>query len=101
MINPPSLLEGVATALLAVALCGAAWFLPRDGIFFNVLVGGGGGAAGPKELMGWVGAVAHGMAYPPPTPRFTKVAPIVFYNTSSQKILNHPCSTDLPFDRKM
>jgi hypothetical protein len=82
VINPPSLLEGVATALLAVALCGAAWFLLRGRIFLNVLVGGGGGAAGPKELMGWVGAVAHGMDYPPPTPRFTKVAPIVFYDIS-------------------
>ncbi len=43
------------------------------GIFLNVLVGGDGGAAGPKELMGWVGSVTHGMAYPPPTPRFTEV----------------------------
>ncbi len=95
MINPPSLLEGVATALLAVALCGAAGVLLRGGIFLNVLVGGGGGAAGPKELMGWVGVVADGRAYPPPTPRFTKVAPIVFYNISKMlcKILNDPCST--------
>ena len=88
MINPPSLLEGVATALLAVALCGAAGVLLRGGIFFNVLVGGGGGAAGPKELMGLVGAVAGGMAYPPPAPRFTKVAPIVFYNTSKIALQN-------------
>ena len=80
MINPPSLLEGVATALLAVALCGAAGVLLRGGIFFNVLVGGGGGAAGPKELMGLVGAVAGGMAYPPPAPRFTEVTVLVFYN---------------------
>ncbi len=69
-------MEVVATALLAVALCGAAGVLLR-GIFFNVLVGGGGGATGPKELMGWVGVVADGRVYPPPTPRFTKVAPIV------------------------
>ncbi len=82
MINPPSLLEGVATALLAVALCGAAGVLLRGRIFFNVLVGGGGGAAGPKELMGLVGTVAGGMAYPPPAPRFTEVPPIVFYNMS-------------------
>ena len=80
MINPPSLLEGVATALLAVALCGAAGVLLRGGIFLNVLVGGGGGAAGPKELMGLVGAVAGGMAYPPPAPRFTQVTAFVFYN---------------------
>ena len=82
MINPPSFLEGVATALLAVALCGAAGVLLRGGIFLNVLVGGGGGAAGPKELMGLVGAVAGGMAYPPPAPRFTEVPPLVFYNMS-------------------
>ena len=88
MINPPSLLEGVATALLAVALCGAAGVLLRGGIFLNVLVGGGGGAAGPKELMGLVGAVAGGMAYPPPAPRFTKVAPIVFYNISKIALQN-------------
>jgi hypothetical protein len=75
-------MEGVATALLAVALCGAAGVLLCGRIFFNVLVGGGGGAAGPKELMGWVGVVADGRGHPPPTPRFTKVAPIVFYNIS-------------------
>ena len=79
-------------AFFAVALCGAAWFLLRGGIFLTVLVGGDGGAAGPKELMGWVGAVAHGMAYPPPAPRFTKVAPIVFERLLC-KILNDPCST--------
>ena len=45
-------------AFWAVDLGGAAWLLLRGGIFLNVLVGGGGGAAGPKELMGWVGAVA-------------------------------------------
>ena len=82
MINPPSLLEDVAMALLSVALGGAAGVLLLGGIFFNVLVGGGGGAAGPKKLMGWVGTVSDGRAYPPPTPRFTEVTPIVFYNTS-------------------
>ena len=69
-------------AFWAVVLGGAAWFLFRGGIFFNVLVGGGGAAAGPKELMGWVGAVADDRDYPPPTPRSTEVAAIVFYNTS-------------------
>ena len=88
MINPPSLLEDVDVAFFAVALCGAAGVLLRGGIFFNVLVGGGGGAAGPKELMGLVGAVADGRAYPPPTPRFTKVAPIVFYNISKIALQN-------------
>ncbi len=82
MINPPSLLEDVDVAFFAVALCGAAGVLLRGAIFLNVLVGGGGGVAGPKELMGLVGAVAGGMAYHPPAPLFTKVAPIVFYNTS-------------------
>ena len=67
---------------------GAAWFLLCGGIFSNVLVGGGGGAAGPKELMGWVGAVADGRAYPPPTPRFTEVTSIVFYNMSKIAMQN-------------
>ena len=65
MINPPSLLEDVAMALLAVALGGAAGVLLRGGIFLHVLVGGGCGAAGPKELMGLVGTVADGRAYRP------------------------------------
>ena len=88
MINPPSLLEDVDVAFFAVALCGAAGVLLRGGIFLNVLVGGGGGAAGPKELMGWVGAVADGRAYPPPTPRFTEVTSIVFYNMSKIVVQN-------------
>ena len=67
---------------MAVALCGTAGVLLRDGIFLNVLVGGGDGAAGPKELMGWVGVVADGRGYPPPTPHFTEVRDIVFYNMS-------------------
>ena len=58
------------------------WGLVARRDFFNVLVGGGGGAAGPKKLMGWVGTVSDGRAYPPPTPRFTEVTAIVFYNTS-------------------
>ena len=78
--QPSFLPEDVDVAFFAVALCGAAGVLLCGGIFLNVLVGGGGGAAGPKELMGLVGTVAGGMAYPPPAPRFTKVAPIVFYN---------------------
>ncbi len=75
-------MEDVSMAFWTVDLGGAAWLLFRGGIFLNVLVGGGGGAAEPKELMGWVGAVADGSAYPPPTPRFTEVTVIVFYNTS-------------------
>ena len=78
-MNPPSLLEDVDMTFLTVVLGGAAWFLLRGGIFLNVLVSGG-GAAGPKELMGLVGAVAGGMAYPPPAPRFTEVTALVFYN---------------------
>ena len=88
MINPPSFLEDVDVSFFAVALCGTAWLLLRGRIFLNVLIGGCGGAAGPKELMGLVGAVADGRAYPPPTSRFTKVAPIVFYNTSKIALQN-------------
>jgi len=53
-------------ALLAVFLGGSAGVLLWDGIFFNVLVcgGGGGGAVGPKELMGWVVTVADDRALP-------------------------------------
>ena len=83
MINPPSLLEDVTMALLAVSLGWAAGVLLRGGIFLNVLVGGGGGAVGPKELMGWVGSVPHVRSYPPPTPRFTEVRAIVSYNMSN------------------
>ncbi len=78
-------------AFLAVCLGGAAWFLLRGGIFLNVLVGGDGGAAGQKELMGWVGAVAPGMAYPPPTPRFTEVVSNLDLMTLQN--LKDPCST--------
>ena len=67
---------------LAVVLDGVDWFLLCDGIFLNVLVGGGGGASGPKELMGLVGTVADGRVYCPPAPRSTEVGTIVFYNTS-------------------
>ena len=73
MINPPSFLAGVATALLTVALCGAAGVLLCGGIFFNVLVGGGGGVSGPKELMGLVGGVTECRAYSPPAPRSVEV----------------------------
>ena len=40
------------------------WVLLCGGIFWHVMVGGGGGVAGPKELVGWVDTVTDGM-YPP------------------------------------
>ena len=82
------MLEDVDVAFFAVALCGAAWLLLRGRFFLNVLIGGCGGAAGPKELMGLVGTVADGRAYPPPTLRFTEVPPIVFYNMSKIALKN-------------
>jgi len=88
VINPPSLLEDADVAFFAVSLGGVAWLLLRGRIFLNVLIGGCGGVAGPKELMGLVGAVAGGMAYPPPAPRFTEVPPLVFYNMSKIALQN-------------
>ena len=40
-----------------------------NGFFLHVMVGGGRGVAGPKELMGLVGAAKDGRAYSPPAPR--------------------------------
>jgi len=70
VISPSFLVGRRDLPFLAVCLDGAAWFLLCGGIFLNVLVGGDGGAEGPKELMGWVGGVTDDMVYPPPTPRF-------------------------------
>jgi len=67
---------------LAVFLDWESWVLLGVGIFLNVLVGGGGGVTGPKELMGWVDTVTDDRAYCPPSPRSTEVGVIVFYNTS-------------------
>jgi hypothetical protein len=39
----------------------------------NVMVGGGRGVAGPKELMGLVCAVTDGSAYSLPAPRSVEV----------------------------
>ena len=45
----------------------------RGWIFLNVMVGGDRVVAGPKELMGLVGAVTDCRAYSPPTPRSVEV----------------------------
>ena len=44
-------------SFLAVSWGEAAGVLLRERIFLHVMVGGGRGVAGPKELMGLVGAV--------------------------------------------
>jgi hypothetical protein len=44
-----------------------------NGFFLPVMVGGGRGVAGTKELMEWVGTVTDGRAYSPPAPRSTEV----------------------------
>ena len=59
---------------------GESEVLSCSGIFFGVMVGGGGGVAGSKELMGWVVGVTVGRVYPHPTPRSPEVEGIVFYN---------------------
>jgi len=51
---------------LTVFWDGTAGVLLCGGIFFHVMVGVGCGVEGPKELMGWVGAVVDGRTYPPP-----------------------------------
>jgi hypothetical protein len=56
-------------AFLTVSWGGVAGVLFREWIFLHVMVGGGRGEAGPKELMGLTGAVTDCRAYSPPTPR--------------------------------
>jgi hypothetical protein len=68
----PSLLDDVDMAFLEVFLGGVAVVLSSGGIFLLVMVGGDRGVAGPKELMGFVGAVTDGRAYSPPEPRFRR-----------------------------
>jgi hypothetical protein len=60
-------------AFLAVSWGGAAGTLLCEWIFLHVMVGGGRGVEGPKELMGLVGVVTDCMAYSPPTPRSVEV----------------------------
>jgi hypothetical protein len=64
-------------AFLAVSWDGAAVVLLREWIFLHVMVGGDRGVAGPKELMGLVGAVTDCRAYSPPTPRSVEVSIVV------------------------
>ena len=54
---------------VAVSWGGAAGVLSCERIFLHVMVGGGRGVTGPKELMGLVGAVTDRRAYSPPAPR--------------------------------
>ena len=54
---------------LAVSWGGSDGVLLREWIFLYVMVGGGRGVAGPKELMGLGGTVTDGRAYSPPAPR--------------------------------
>ena len=54
---------------LAVSWGGTAGVLLRERIFLHVIVRGGRGVAGPKELMGLVGSVTDHRAYSPPVPR--------------------------------
>jgi hypothetical protein len=61
----------VTMAFLAVSWGGATGELLCEWIFLDVMVGGGRVVAGPKELMGLVGAVTDCRAYSPPTPRST------------------------------
>jgi hypothetical protein len=74
LVISPSFLDGsVAMAFLVVSWGGAAAVLMREWIFLHVLVRRGRGVAGPKELMGLVGAVTDRRAYSPPTPRSVEV----------------------------
>ena len=58
-------------AFLTVSWGGAPGALLREWIFLHVMVGGVRVVAGPKELMGLVGAVTDYRSYSPPTPRST------------------------------
>ena len=60
-------------AFSEVFLGGAAVVPLSGGIFLHVMVGGGRGVTGPKELMGLVGAVTDGRAYSLPAPRSVDV----------------------------
>ena len=53
---------------LAVSCGGDTGVLLREWIFLHVMVGGVRVVAGPKELMGLVGAVTDRRAYSPPVP---------------------------------
>jgi hypothetical protein len=60
-------------AFLTASWGGVAGVLLNEWIFLHVMVGGGRGATGPKELMGLVDVVTDGRAYSPPTPRSVEV----------------------------
>jgi hypothetical protein len=60
-------------AFLEVFWAGRLWARRAAGFFLHSMVGDGRGVAGPKELMGLVGAVTDPRAYSPPTPRSVEV----------------------------
>ncbi len=60
-------------AFLAVSWDGTGGVLLCEWIFLHVMVGGGRGVVGPKELMGLVGAVTDHRFYSPPGPRSVEV----------------------------
>ena len=68
MISPTFLAGRVAMAFLAVSWGGAVAVLMREWIFLHVMVGGGRGVAGTKELMGLVGVVTDLRVFSPPGP---------------------------------
>jgi hypothetical protein len=55
-------------AFLAVSWGGVVGVLLLKWIFLRVMVGGGRGVSGPKELMGLVGTVTDDRVYSPPAP---------------------------------
>jgi len=73
VISPSFHVEDVTMAFLAASWGGSAGVLLREWIFLHVMVGGGRGVAGPKELMGLVGVVTDRRSYSPPTPRSVEV----------------------------
>jgi hypothetical protein len=60
-------------AFLAVSWGGVTGVLLSEWIFLDVMVGGSRGVTGPKELLGFVGAVTDHRPYSPPTPRSVEV----------------------------
>jgi hypothetical protein len=73
VISPSFLAGSVVMLFLEVSWDGVAGVLLREWIFLHLMVGGGRGEAGPKELMGLAGVVTDFRAYSPPTPRSVEV----------------------------
>ncbi len=75
---------------LTVSWGGADGVLLCEWIFLHLMVGGGRGVAGPKELMGLVGAVTDRRAYSPPAPRFVEVEAIQTQNSKNSNVSEQP-----------